>query len=97
MIYCTANNLKISFSQCSTSVKNVILCSYCLQFYSNQLWYNYLKSSYCWIKVACNDAFRLLHTFPCSTSARNFQVYHNIITFDALLQKCTGCQESSRS
>ena len=29
----------------------------------------------------------MLHNFPHSTSARNFQVQHNIITFDALLQK----------
>ena len=45
-IYSTANNLKIFFSQCSTSVKTVLFGSCCLQFYSSQLRCNYLKSLY---------------------------------------------------
>ena len=48
----------------------------------------YIKPSYHRIKIAYNDVFRMLHNLPCSSSARNFQVQHNVITFDALLQKC---------
>ena len=30
----------------------------------------------------------MLHKFPHSTSAKKFQVQHNIVTYDTLLQKC---------
>ena len=64
--------------------KNVLFHSYSTQFYSSQLWYNFLKSSYQRIKAACNDAFRMLH----NASARKLPIQHDIITFDPLLQKC---------
>ena len=56
---------------CSTLIKNVLFHSYCLQFYSSQLWCNCLKSSYHRIKIAYNDAIRMLHNFPRSTYAQN--------------------------
>ena len=86
-IYCTSNNFKIFFSQCSTLVKNVIFRPYCSQFYSSQFGCNYLKSLYHRIKIAYKDAFKMLHNFLSSSSARTFQVQHNIITLDALLRK----------
>ena len=87
-----ANKLKIFFSQCSTLLKSVLFRSYCSQFYFSQLWCNYLKFPYHQIKLAYNDAFRILHNFPPFSSARNFQVQHNIITFNALLRKSIYCK-----
>ena len=54
--------------------------------FSAHLWCNYLKSSSNKIRVAYNNAFRLLHGIPRYVSARLCQIYANIPTFDAYSQ-----------
>jgi len=83
----SANKLKAKFSKCSPSVKNVHFRSYCMQFYSSQLWNKCSKSRYHRIKVAYNDAFRILHIAPQYISTRELQVQNNVVTFDANVRK----------
>ena len=45
-LYCSANQLKSAFSQCSFDVKNLLFKSYCTNFYGSHLWSKYLKSSF---------------------------------------------------
>ena len=85
--YCAANKLKAKFSKCSYVVKNMLFCSYCMPFYACHLWNNFRKSSYNRIKVAYNDAYRILHNLPRFVSARELQVSFGITTFEALQRK----------
>ena len=59
-----------------------------MSMYSAHLWCDYLKSSYNKIRVACNNAFRLLHGIPKYFSARLCQIYANIPNFDAYIRNC---------
>ena len=56
--------------------------------YSAHLWCDYLKSSYNKIRVAYNNAFRLLHGILKYVSARLCQIYANIPNFDAYIRNC---------
>ena len=87
--YCSANQLKSAFSQCSFEVKNLLFKSYRTNFYGSHLWSKYLKSSFHSIRVAYNDCYRMLHNLPINryTSARELQVINYIPTFEALLRK----------
>ena len=87
-LYCTANTVRLQFHTCSEPVKNVVFRTYCMPMYSTHLWCNYLKSSYNKIRVAYNNAFRLLHDIPRYVSTRLCQIYANIPTFDAYIRNC---------
>ena len=65
----------------------MLFCSYCMPFYACHLWNNFRKSSYNRIKVAYNDAYRILHNLPRFVSARELQVSFGITTFEALQRK----------
>ena len=80
-LYCSPNQLKSAFSQCSFKVKNLLFKSYCTNFYGSHLWSKYLKSSFHSIRVACND------NLPRYTSAWKLQVINHTPTFEALLRK----------
>ena len=54
-LYCSANQLKSAFSQCSFDIKNLLFKSYCTNFYGSHLWSKYLKSSVHSICVAYKD------------------------------------------
>ena len=86
-LYCSANQLKSAFSQCSFDVKNLLFKSLCTNFYGSHLWSKYLKSSFHSIRVANNDCYRMLHNLPRYTSARELQFINHIPTFKALLRK----------
>ena len=58
-------------------------------FYASQLWCNYSTSAINRLKVAYNDAHRILHGMPRYHSARESQIYYNIDSFYALLRKIT--------
>ena len=59
-----------------------------MSMYSAHLWCDYLMSSYNKIRVAYNNAFRLLHGIPKYVSARLRQIYANISNFDAYIRNC---------
>ena len=58
-------------------------------FYASQLWCNYSTSAINRLKVAYNDAYRILHGMPRYHSARESQIYYNIDSFYALQRKIT--------
>ena len=63
-IYAQANMLLRKFSMCSDSVKCSLFRSYVTPLYTAQLWSNYKKMSMQRLKVAYNDARRLLLRVP---------------------------------
>ena len=86
-LYCTANTVRFQFHRYSEPIKNVFR-TYCMPMYSAHLWSNYSKSSCNKIRVAYNNAFRLLHGIRRYVSARLCQIYANIPTFDAYTRNC---------
>lgn len=86
-LYCAANKLKARFAKCSTHVKNILFRAHCMGFYASQLWCNYSSAAINRLRVAYNDAFRILHGLPRYYSAGEYQVQYNIPTFYALLRK----------
>ena len=56
-------------------------------FYASQLWCNYSTSAIYRLKVAYNDAYRILHGMTRYHSARASQIYYNIDSFCALQRK----------
>ena len=71
---------------CSTYVKNILFKSYCISLYGSSLWHNYNSYSIRRLRVACNDAFRMIHGLPRHTSVSVQQIF-NVLTFDALIRK----------
>jgi len=60
--YCAANKLRVSFSRCSNTVKNVLFRSFCTPMYTSQLWCNFRKSCMQRLRVAYNLGCRALTT-----------------------------------
>ena len=89
-LYCAANKLKTRFFKCSIEVKNILFCAHCMCFYASQLWCNYSTSAINWLKVAYNDAYRILHGMTRYHSARASQIHYNIDSFYALQRKITN-------
>ena len=85
-LYCVGNTLRSKFHNCSSQVKNVLFCSYCMSMYSVHLWYKFKISSLNHVRIAYNNSFRILHNIPRQESARTRQIQSNIKTFDALIR-----------
>ena len=88
-LYCAANKLKTRFFKSSIEVKNILFRAHCMCFYASQLWCNYSTSAIKRLKVAYNDAYRILHGMPRYHSSRESQIYYNIDSFYALQRKIT--------
>ena len=88
-LYCAAKKLKTRFFKCSIEVKNILFRGHCMCFYASQLWCNYSTSAIYRLKVACNDAYGILHGMTRYHSARASQIYYNIDSFYALQRKIT--------
>ena len=88
-LYCAANKLKTRFFKYSIEVKNILFRAHCRCFYASQLWCNHSISAINWLKVAYNDAYRILHGMTRYHSARASQIYYNIDSFYALQRKIT--------
>ena len=86
-LYCIGNKLRSKFSLCSTYVKNILFKSYCMSLYGSSLWHNYNSYAIRRLRVAYNDAFRMIHGLPRHTSASVQQILFNVYTFDALIRK----------
>ena len=70
-------------------MKIILFRAYCTPLYAAHLWNKFNKSTIRHIKVAYNDAYRILFNFPRYTRASTQQVENNVVTFDALLKKLT--------
>ena len=73
-LYCAANKLKTRFFKCSIEVKTILFRAHCMCFYASQLWCNYSTSAINRVKVAFNDAYRILHGMTRYHSARASQI-----------------------
>ena len=58
-----------------------------MSLYGSSLWHNYNSYSIRRLRVAYNDAFRMIHGLPRHTSASVQQIFLNVLTFDALICK----------
>ena len=82
-----ANMLIRKFSMCSDSVKCSLFRTYITPLYTAQLWSNYKKKSMQRLKVAYNDAMRLLLHVPRWHSASQLFVSTRVPTCEALLRQ----------
>ena len=80
ILYAQANMLARKFSFCSTEVKVNLFRAYCTPLYTAPLWVNYKKESLRKLKVAYNDALRILLKRPRGGSDSG------LTTFQALLR-----------
>ena len=78
-LYCIGNKLRSKFSLCCTYVKNIK--SYCMSLYGSSLWHNYNSYSIRRLRVAYNDAFRMIHGLPRHTSASVLQIFFKCTYF----------------
>ena len=58
-----------------------------MSLYGSSLWHNYNSYAIRRLRVAYNDAFRIIHGLPRHTSATVQQILFNVYTFDALVRK----------
>ena len=54
---------------CSINVKNTLFRTFCTPMYTCHLWWNYKAQSFQKLKVAFNNAFRMMHNLPTYGSA----------------------------
>lgn len=85
-IYGTAFGILKKFRKCTSEVKNKLFRAYCGSFYACQIWTNYSNACHAKLRVAYNNAYRILHGIPKWCSVRSEQVNGGIITFEALLR-----------
>ena len=85
--YCTANNLRASFSRCSNAVKNVLFRSFCTPVFASQLCCNFRKSCVQKLRVAYSFGCRALYNISWRASVSSHHGQCNIPTFEALLRK----------
>ncbi|KAL7383434.1 hypothetical protein ABVT39_010640 [Epinephelus coioides] len=86
-IYAQANTLLRKFSLCSADVKCALFRAYVTPLYTAHLWSSYRVKSMQRLRVAYNDAMRLLLHVPRWYSASQLFVSSNVPTCQALLRK----------
>ncbi len=86
-LYAQANMLIPKFSVCSSCVKCSFFRAFCSPMYTAYLWCNYRRSSMKRLKVAHNDAIRLLLQVPRWQSASQLFVSSGVPTCEALLTR----------
>jgi len=85
-LYGQANMLARKFHMCNVKVKTSLFRAYCTPLYTAHLWCSYSKAKMHKIKVAYNDALRILLKCPRWTSASHLFVTNNVPTFHAVLR-----------
>ena len=85
-LYAQANMLIRKFSKCSVDVKVSLFKAFCTPLYTAHLWSNYRCKSMEKLKVAYNDALRLLVRVPRWHSASQLFVNLRVPTCQALLR-----------
>ena len=86
MLYAQANMLVRKFHFCSVEVKVNLFRAYCTPLYTAPLWVNYKSESLRKLKVAYNDALRILLKEPRGGSASQLFCINGLTTFQALLR-----------
>ncbi len=86
-LYATANRLKRQFVGCSFEVKKQLFTSYCSNLYCAQLWSRFTQASWSSVRVAYNNACRIVLGLERFCSASNMFVFNEMCNFEALLRK----------
>ena len=88
ILYARANNLVRNFYYCSDTIKQKLFNVYCRNIYMAAMWCNFSKSSMNSIKVAYNNAYRILFNLPWRCSASQMFVNSGVDNFSSYLRKC---------
>ena len=80
-IYCTTNMLRTRFSKCSVNVKNILFQYFCSSIYGINLWCRYPPSGINHLRVAYNNAYRILFNLPRRIHINETMVNNGISTF----------------
>jgi hypothetical protein len=86
MLYAQGNLLRHRFYKCSTPVKVSLFKTFCYSLYTSPLWWNYTGAVFRKLRVAYNDAFRMLFSYPRFNRVSPYFVNLNVLTFEALLR-----------
>lgn len=86
ILYAQANMLVRKFHMCSANVKVHLFRTYCTPLYTAPLWCKYKVATLQKLKVAYNDALRILLKKPRSTSASLLCSQVHVSTFQALMR-----------
>ena len=87
-LYASANTILRKFASCSIPVKiQLLLESYCCNFYCAALWCDYPKRTLQKLKVAYNNIFRKCLGFNFRDSASHMFVNNWFYTFDARIRQ----------
>ena len=80
-IYCIANMLRARFFKCSVNARNILFRYFCSSIYGINLWCRYPASSINRLRVAYNNAYRLLFNLPRRIHINETIVNNGISTF----------------
>ena len=86
-LYRKAYSLLDKFSHCSEKVRVYLFQMYCGTMYCSSLWCKFKQSTYNKLRVAYNNAFRILMFLPKWCSASEMFVTRRATSFEALLRK----------
>ena len=86
MLYAQANLLKHRFHMCTVPVKLKLFKTFCYSIYTSSVWWNYNLYAIKKVRIAYNDALRMMLNVPRYSSASLLFVTHRIHTFDALVR-----------
>ena len=89
-IYCIANMLRTRFFKCSVNAKNILFRYFCSSIYGINLWCRYPASSINRLRVAYNNAYRILFNLPRRIHINEIMVNNGISTFYSLMRKHTA-------
>ena len=78
LLYARSNMLVRKFYFCSSAVKNRLFNSYCCNIYLCVLWRNFKTSSKNAVRVAYNNAFRIINNFSRRCSASGMFANNNV-------------------
>ena len=69
VIYMLKGMSYLELFMCSIAIKNTLFRTFCTPMYTCHLWWNYTTQSFHKLKVAFNNAFRMMHNLPTYCSA----------------------------
>ena len=87
LLYVRGNTLVRKFGKCSHAVLTTLYRTYCENFYNIFLWFNFSKTMYNKVKVACNNVCRKVFNFSRRDSARGMFVSLGCDNFDVIYRK----------
>ena len=68
-LYAQGNVISRRFHMCSVEVKNMLFRTFCTPLYTCKLWWRFTAQSWHKLRVAHNNAYRMLHHLPTYCSA----------------------------